>query len=465
MEMPRKLQKTPIFLPQCSHYEYNHKGNLGFKYTLGENIQVNSMKYREIRSRRSEVPRPITRSLPKSHKSSADDTFKAKLSRSMNQREVYVLRNGATVKNKSKLPGFYYSFEIIDSNDRFKHILEMKKFFTRCQQVFHTATPFKFTFSSQGKVLHCLHEVPHESKIIFVSHTYEFQGANEDKPCEDLIAFKRSPCYKSNSIEKTTDFSVIDKIQSQFRIAPQKYQLEKQVPHAKTPIPCIQSPTKERKSVRIKNLKDTLGIVSYNIDKTFSTLFSQGIEQLMAKHKFSEAELHNLYGKFKLMVLLSCGTDPGHDISTGITKNSFVGYHAKTEEIAFVLGRIFDIFDADGGGTVSWEEYLKAMDVIWHGDSIAKLEMFFNVYDLDGNGLLSFYEIQELCKLQLEMEKDDPMIEDLSHSFASLIFDLTKTQYSEQITSSKIKEIIMAQEDKELIEMFCSFNCLKSQFS
>ncbi|OMJ87074.1 hypothetical protein SteCoe_11319 [Stentor coeruleus] len=101
------------------------------------------------------------------------------------------------------------------------------------------------------------------------------------------------------------------------------------------------------------------------------------------------------------------------------------------------------------------------MNVIWHGTFESQLDLFFSVYDLDGNGSLSFKEIQELCKMQLQMDKADQIIDELSYSFATLIFDLTKTDYNGEIPAQKIKDVIKVQEDKSLIEMFCSFNCLK----
>jgi Ca2+-binding EF-hand superfamily protein len=153
--------------------------------------------------------------------------------------------------------------------------------------------------------------------------------------------------------------------------------------------------------------------------------------------------------------------EKNHKISSGISKRTFVDYYSKSPELSNILTKIFEKFDTDGGGTVSWEEYLDAMHVIWHGTIEDQLDFFFSVYDDDGNGCLSFKEIQELCRLQLQMDKADGLLDELSYSFASLIFDLTETSYTEDVPSYKIKEIIRKQQDKSLIEMFCSFNCLK----
>ena len=87
--------------------------------------------------------------------------------------------------------------------------------------------------------------------------------------------------------------------------------------------------------------------------------------------------------------------------------------------------------------------------------------MFFRVYDQDGSGSLSFNEIMELCKVQLQAEPSDKLIEELAQSFASLIFDVTSTPYDADIPSTKIKEIIQNNRDQSLIDMFCSFQFLK----
>ena len=413
------------------------------------------------------MPSTISKSPPPFRRNEAAIYHRSNLLVNIQQREVYILRDGSIVAHLSKLPGFYYSFPIIETMERFAHIHEMKNVFSYCQKVFQTLTPFKFLFTCNGKILHCLHEAPPDTKILVVGHVSEFKGISEEPLSGNLITVERSPCYKSYSTDKQLDSSTMHNILSRFCIKPDKCRAVRTpgiatAQRSHRPKHHDSSISQQNRIQKIEELKNSLGVASYNIDKHFSTLFSQGIPLLKERYKFTGAELHNLYGKFKLLVLLSCGTDAKHDISSGINKKAFVEYYSKSNELEFVLGRIFEIFDRDGDGAVSWDEYLQAMDIIWYGTCTSQLELFFDVYDLDRNGLLSFREIQELCKLQLEINKRDDFIEELSHSFACIIFDLTKTPYSEEIPSSKIQELINTNNDKTLIEMFCSFSCLKT---
>ena len=456
-------RNNSAILYQCNTYRYDDKGHFISNYSaLGKNTLL-PMKYRDLKSKILVAPRPQTRSPSRNIKHDIDNYYKSKLSININKREIYVLRDGSSVVIGEKLPGFYYTFELSNNLERFKHTQEVAEFFQICQQQFKTHTPFKFLFSNAGKLLHCLHELSAESKIVIVGHVNEFQGIIEQNKSEVIRPISRSPCYRTHKSEKSSDLNIIDNIESQFKVQSCKYKSSK--------ISCRKSLTKSIKFkdehlhdshiLKLQRLKESLGCVSYKIDKTFTTLLNQGLQRLKNTYKFTEAQLHNLYGKYKLLVLLSCGLDPNHKISKGISRETFIEYYSKSKELTFVLGRIFDKIDIDKGGTVSWEEYLQAMDIIWHGDHSSQLELFFSVYDLDNNGLLSFKEIQELCKLQLQIEKDDDLIEELSFSFASLIFDLTNTDYSDEIHPSKIQQIIKSQEDNSLIEMFCSFNCLK----
>jgi Ca2+-binding EF-hand superfamily protein len=127
-----------------------------------------------------------------------------------------------------------------------------------------------------------------------------------------------------------------------------------------------------------------------------------------------------------------------------------------------VLGRVFDNIDQDSNGAITWEEYLAAMDVMFNGTYEQQIDLFFTVYDTDGNGNLSFEEIKNLCKLQLQNSDADNVIEELSHSFATLIFDITETPYDKEIPADKIKQVLTRQTDKSLIEMFCSFSFMKN---
>uniref|UniRef100_A0A8C0BCG8 NADPH oxidase 5 n=1 Tax=Buteo japonicus TaxID=224669 RepID=A0A8C0BCG8_9AVES len=51
---------------------------------------------------------------------------------------------------------------------------------------------------------------------------------------------------------------------------------------------------------------------------------------------------------------------------------------------SFFAERFFTLFDADGSGTISLEELLKALSLLIHGNEMDKLRFLFQVYDVDG---------------------------------------------------------------------------------
>ena len=140
----------------------------------------------------------------------------------------------------------------------------------------------------------------------------------------------------------------------------------------------------------------------------------------------------------------------------------FVESYQGTPELNFVLARVFDSIDQDSNEAIVWEEYLAAMDIMFNGTYEEKIDLLFTVYDTDGNGNLNFDEIKDICKLQLQNSDADNVIEELSHSFATLIFKVTQTQYDKEIPAVKIKEGLTRQTDKSLIEMFCSFSFINT---
>ncbi|NXJ83045.1 NOX5 oxidase, partial [Trogon melanurus] len=51
---------------------------------------------------------------------------------------------------------------------------------------------------------------------------------------------------------------------------------------------------------------------------------------------------------------------------------------------SFFAERFFALFDADGSGTISLEELLRALSLLVHGSEMDKLRFLFRVYDVDG---------------------------------------------------------------------------------
>jgi Ca2+-binding EF-hand superfamily protein len=399
---------------------------------------------------------------PKRIVKSGQDLFKkAKLYSSILSREVFVMQDGTSVKIGQKFIGFHYP--ILLQSSRVSHLEEMRDFFRYCKEFFRSQYEFAYLFSHAGRRLKCLHETGPESKVVVVSESSVFHGISEEFTGEER-AKTRSPVYRRFPTE-TKHFipRVTETVNSNFEFSVRRFSKAPEISLPRVKPAKIQMKKFDyfSKIGSLEKLKLKLNEDLSKIDKAYPAIHNQGMSSLKSKYKFKEGKIHSLSAKFKTLVLLSCAINPSHRISSGISRVSFIDYNSSSEEQKYVLGRIFDTFDKDSGGTISWDEFMTAMSIMYNGTFDQKIDLFFNVYDQDGSGSLSFQEIKELCKVQLQAEPSDKLIEELSQSFASLIFDVTETPYDGDIPSSRIKEIIKNNKDKSLIDMFCSFQFLK----
>ncbi|NXR04058.1 NOX5 oxidase, partial [Sagittarius serpentarius] len=63
---------------------------------------------------------------------------------------------------------------------------------------------------------------------------------------------------------------------------------------------------------------------------------------------------------------------------------------------SFFAERFFALFDADGSGTISLEELLKALSLLVHGNEMDKLRFLFQVYDVDEPSLLPVWALRRI---------------------------------------------------------------------
>lgn len=92
-----------------------------------------------------------------------------------------------------------------------------------------------------------------------------------------------------------------------------------------------------------------------------------------------------------------------------------------------------------------------------------KIDLFFSLYDQDNNGKMSFDEAQMICKLQIGDAVQPDLLDEIAKFFALAIYDIAEVDYSSEITSKRLKELFTEKaNEKDLIEMFCSFGFLKS---
>ena len=405
-----------------------------------------------------------SRSPKTTHSSIYSLASKSKLNCSIITKHIFVMQDGSCVSPGQKLQGFKYPVHQISGLPRTHQDQEMKDFFDYCKDYYKSPIPFRFLFSHKGKRLRCLHEISSKAKIALVGHSPEFQGILKASAL-DSMRFTRSPCYRFSEKPSESSLDVSRNINSMFVYSTQKCNSPDQdqvLPSLKTPRKRMFKRVDYNKHLNsFERLKVKLGDVAAKIGRDYSPIHDQGMRQFKERYKFSESELHKLYARFKLLTLLSCGVNPSHKLKNGVVKQAFVEYYGSSSELTYVLERIFDKIDSEDLGFVTWPQFLEAMHTMWYGTYNQQIDLFFNVYDVDGSGNLSFTEIQALCRVQLQDNGSDSFIDELAASFAGLIFDIAQADYTSEISSDRIKEIINTQNDKSLIDMFCTFDFLR----
>lgn len=460
MDLSEKRDKRINFTP------HNYLKRFRLKYNTDSMRQSPLSRSRPRHNEISHSPIKLFTALKISEKarihSITDLSYKAKLNYSLTVKHIFVLQDGSSVVLGQKINGFQYPLHLIPDFSRQHQAEEMKEFFDHCKNYYKTTENFKFLFSHEGKRLRCLHEIAPNSKIAIVGYQSEFQGIIESDENPQSMRITKSPCYRFLETEETAKFDVPQKINSLFTFNTQKCNKKNtSFPLLKPSPKAIKNPDYVGRLNKFEQLKLKLGNISAKISKQVSPVRAEGLKNLKRRYKFSDIEFHKLYARYKLLVLLSCGVNPSHDMNSGISRQSFVEYYSTSSDLTYILEKVFSQFDSDGGGTISWEEFLDAIHIMRYGTYDDQIDLFFNIYDSSGSGSLSFEDIKALCKVQLQESSQDGFTDGLASSFASLIFDIADTDYKSEIPPEKIKEIVRTSKEKPLIDMFCSFKFLK----
>lgn len=64
------------------------------------------------------------------------------------------------------------------------------------------------------------------------------------------------------------------------------------------------------------------------------------------------------------------------------------------QENAFLADRIFEVFDINKDGVLTFDEYLQIMDVLCNGTETEKNQFSFALMDEERNGYINFKEFQ-----------------------------------------------------------------------
>ncbi len=134
-----------------------------------------------------------------------------------------------------------------------------------------------------------------------------------------------------------------------------------------------------------------------NTAKTQQKLSKKDITFLAGQTGLNQSEIENIFQKF-------IANNPDQKLD----KKEFVRlYDELRPESADVLDEIsnyvFDSFDKDNNGTITFNEFVIAFALTSRGDPAKKLDFAFDVYDSDNNGSLDSNELKTVLYGMLDM--------------------------------------------------------------
>jgi len=181
------------------------------------------------------------------------------------------------------------------------------------------------------------------------------------------------------------------------------------------------------------------------------------MKELLQTTNMTRAEIYRLFNRFKALCQLS-GT-PGSIGKTtfkeGVSSLFF-------EDDAFV-DRVFNLLDADGSGSVEWDEFVGAVNALETGTPHDKLHFCFRVYDRDNSDSIERCELQEMFTAMLlrtpgteagEEEEISVDMQELIDDFVNGIFDAFDIDRSDSLEFAEVLGVVQRKRINDVWEVF-----------
>ncbi|KZC10924.1 PREDICTED: neurocalcin-delta B-like isoform X1 [Dufourea novaeangliae] len=167
------------------------------------------------------------------------------------------------------------------------------------------------------------------------------------------------------------------------------------------------STTVQPHCVFVENMQDD--------EKQPAYIFPERLSSLTCQTGFSKDEIRKLYRAFKQ----SCprGAVTTNDLKPAYAKLFPLGDPAKYTQI------IFNTFDRDGDGVVSFQDLLAEIALITNGDLDQKLSWIFRFYDLNGDGYITRKEMLVIISAIYEMLHNGKTIQRMVDRHVDMVFE------------------------------------------
>ena len=132
----------------------------------------------------------------------------------------------------------------------------------------------------------------------------------------------------------------------------------------------------------------------------------------------------NFYSLFKTLIKLSLHHNqsldhPNFGVSKYVFKNYFKDLYFENEGL---VERIFVLCDKERNDTLSWDEFIFTIKLLYTIRLEDKVNLFFNVVE---GGSMTFDKLEQICKMSLMRvisDEMEPIINEQAHQFAKFIF-------------------------------------------
>ncbi|XP_024885493.1 neurocalcin-delta B-like [Temnothorax curvispinosus] len=167
-----------------------------------------------------------------------------------------------------------------------------------------------------------------------------------------------------------------------------------------------------------KGIKKITEIIQED-DKHSSYIFPEQLSALTSRTGFSKDEIRKLYRAFKQLCPRGCATSG--DLKPAYAKLFPLGDPARYAQI------VFNSFDRDGDGIVSFNDLLGAMTLIINGNVDQKLSWIFGFYDLNGDGCITRHEMLVIVSAIYEMVQNTRTIQSVVNKQVDRFFEKMDT--------------------------------------
>lgn len=154
-------------------------------------------------------------------------------------------------------------------------------------------------------------------------------------------------------------------------------------------------------------------------DKHSLYIFPEQLSTLTCRTGFSKDEIRKLYRAFKQLCPRGCATSG--DLKPAYAKLFPLGDSARYTQI------VFNNFDRNGDGIVSFNDLLGALTLIINGNVDQKLSWIFEFYDLNGDGCITRSEMLAIVSAIYEMMQNSQIIQSVVNKQVDRFFEKMDT--------------------------------------